>query len=403
MTDPGDYAPSPVAEMRLRPKPRPVLRLSRKVLIGVGGICATGLAVALAAAVVPQKSKPAPANATETSAPHARPSTEVLDALPKDYTGVPKLGPPLPGDLGRPLLSAAQNASASPSYADLPAGVSTHPIPAPMSNQQSQLEQARSAARTSQLFFTQGSMASRPIKTSSTSADPLAGFAALTATATPEIKSDPDRKRAFLDQASDRQTVSDARLIDPASPYLLLTGSVVPAALITGIRSDIPGQVLAQVTQDVRDSLTGEYLLIPKGSRLIGQYDNAISFGQSRLLLTWSRLVLPNGKSLILDKLSAADARGFAGLQDKTDYHWASIVNAAAVSTLLAMGAEAGDPQSDSALIQAVRNGAADSVNRTGQQIVERQLNIQPTLTIRPGLPVRVILSRDLVLEPYGN
>jgi type IV secretion system protein VirB10 len=201
----------------------------------------------------------------------------------------------------------------------------------------------------------------------------------------------------------DSQVTSDARLVDPISPYTLLTGSVVPAALITGVRSDIPGQVLAQVTQDVHDSLTGRYILIPKGSRLIGQYDNMISFGQSRILLVWSRLILPNGKSLVLDKASAADARGFAGLADSVDNHWAAVVNAAAISTLLGMGPQTGDTQSDSDLVRALRDGAADSINRAGQRIVERQLDVQPTITIRAGMPVRVILSRDLILEPYGD
>jgi type IV secretion system protein TrbI len=209
--------------------------------------------------------------------------------------------------------------------------------------------------------------------------------------------------RPYLERTSDNQITSGARLVGPASPYTLMTGSVVPAALITGLRSDIPGQVLAQVTQDVRDSLTGQYILIPKGARLIGQYDNAISFGQSRILLVWSRLILPNGKSLVLDKLSAADARGYAGLADTVDNHWALIVNAAATSTLLGMGAQTGDTQSESDLVRALRDGAADSVNRAGQRIVERQLAVQPTLTIRAGMPLRVILSRDLILEPYGD
>ncbi len=216
-------------------------------------------------------------------------------------------------------------------------------------------------------------------------------------------KSDADKKAAFLDQAPDSQVTSEARLVDPVSPYTLLTGSVVPAALITGVRSDIPGQVLAQVTQDVRDTLRGRYILIPKGSRLIGQYDNSISFGQSRILLVWSRLILPNGKSLVLDKASAADARGYAGLTDTVDNHWAAVVNAAALSTLLGIGTQSGDTQSDSDLVRALRDGAADSINRAGQRIVERQLDVQPTITIRAGMPVRVILSRDLVLEPYGD
>lgn len=263
--------------------------------------------------------------------------------------------------------------------------------------------EARTAARNSQLFLPQQAMTRASSEPPTARPDPLAGLTALARPAPLEIKAEPARKRAFLEQVSDRQPVSDERLVGPASPYLLQAGSVVPAALMTGIKSDIPGQVLAQITEDITDSLTGTYLLIPRGSRLIGQYDNAIGFGQSRLLLTWSRLVLPNGKSILLDRMSAADPQGYAGLHDRTDHHWAGIVNAAALSTLLGMGAQTGDPADDAAWIRAMREGAADSINRAGQAIVERQLTIQPSLTARPGLPVRVIVSRDLVLEPYGD
>ncbi|HTM82251.1 TrbI/VirB10 family protein [Asticcacaulis sp.] len=390
-----------VTEMRLRPKPKPVLRLSRKVLIGAGAMCGIGLAGALAFSIAPRKPPLVQPSASDTQAPRNRPSTEALDALPKDYTGVPKLGPPLPGDLGRPML-AAQTGSTDMTYAAMPPPTYT-PAAGTPTGQPDEAAQARTAARGSQLFFAQAASSAPVPEAVSTSVDPLAGLAAWSAPPPNGAPSEPDRKRAFLDREVDRQPVSEARLIKPVSPYLLQSGSVVPAALITGIRSDLPGQVLAQITQDIRDSLTGRYLLIPKGSRLIGQYDNAIAFGQSRLLLTWSRLILPNGKSLLLGRASAADTRGYAGLEDRTDYHWGGIVKAAAVSTLLSIGAQSGDTDADSALVRAMRDGASDSINRAGQRVVERQLNVQPTLTIRPGLPVRVILSRDLVLEPYGD
>ncbi|WP_303831567.1 TrbI/VirB10 family protein [Asticcacaulis taihuensis] len=400
---PDQKGPDPVAEMRLRPNPRPVLRLSRKMLIGLGAASAIALAAALAFAVTPQHLKPAQPAASTDAAPRTRPSSEALDALPKDYSAVPKLGPPLPGDLGRPILAGQINTSEA-AYATLP------PPPPGYGGSQSisgtqpdPTAQARDAARGSQLFFAPSAAeASAPAPVVPV-VNPLADMNPWPVPEPADPKSDPDRKRAYLDRVSDRQPVSPERLNDPASPYLLLTGSVIPAALITGIRSDIPGQVLAQVTEDVRDTLTGEYLLIPKGARLIGQYDNAVSFGQSRLLLTWSRLILPNGRSLILEKLSAADASGYAGLHDRTDNHWRSTIGAAATSTLLGIGAQSGSPETDSELVRAIRDGAGDSINRAGQAIVERQLNIQPTVTIRPGLPVRVILSRDLVLEPYGG
>ncbi len=404
-----------VTQMRLRTSPKPVLRLSRKVLVGASVVGAVGLAAVLMVTIAPPKTKAGPQQAAPDAAPKHPPATsEALAGLPKDYagvpSGVPKLGPPLPGDLGRPILAANQAAPVSaPVEGGAPANAASPPSAAAqvVSNRLQQAEQVRAAAHSSQLFFQPsmgGGDSTTALTTAGSPANPVSSLlGALTNATSTDVKSDADRKVAFMDRASDTQVVSDARLTAPASPYLLSTGSVIPAALITGLRSDIPGQVLAQVTQDVRDSVNGRYLLIPRGSRLIGQYDNAISFGQSRILLVWNRLILPNGSSLVLDKLSAADAGGYAGLQDRTDYHWAAIVNAAAVSTLLGIGTQSGDPQSDSALVRAIRDGAGDSINRAGQQIVERQLNVQPTITIRPGMPVRVILSRDLVLEPYGD
>jgi type IV secretion system protein VirB10 len=189
----------------------------------------------------------------------------------------------------------------------------------------------------------------------------------------------------------------------PASPYIVQAGSVIAAALITGLRSDLPGQITAQVTESIFDTPTGRLLLIPQGARLIGSYDSQVAFGQSRVLLVWTRLILPNGRSIVLERQPGADAAGNAGLQDEVDHHWGELFKAGLLSTLLSVGAELGSGagNGDSAVLQALRRGAGESLNQTGQQIVRRNLNMQPTLTIRPGFPVRVIVNRDLVLEPY--
>lgn len=214
-----------------------------------------------------------------------------------------------------------------------------------------------------------------------------------------------DRKLAFVNASVDRRTLSPDRVTKPASPYIVQAGTVIPGALITGIRSDLPGQITAQVTENVFDTPTGRLLLIPQGARLIGVYDSQIVFGQSRVLLVWTRLLMPNGRSIVLERQQGADAAGYSGLEDEVDNHWGELFKAAALSTFLAVGTELGagsDTNSNnSAIIQALRHGASDSLNQTGQQVVRRSLNIQPTLTIRPGFPVRVVVNRDLVLEQY--
>jgi type IV secretion system protein TrbI len=119
------------------------------------------------------------------------------------------------------------------------------------------------------------------------------------------------------------------------------------------------------------------------------------------VLLVWTRLILPNGRSIVLERQGGADNRGFAGLEDEVDHHWGRLIGAAALSTLLGVGSQLGATGNDGAILTALRRGTADSLNQTGQQVVRRNLDIQPTLTIRPGFPVRVIVNRDLVLAPY--
>ena len=154
-----------------------------------------------------------------------------------------------------------------------------------------------------------------------------------------------DRKLAFLNGPIDKRTVSSERLESPPSKYIVQAGSVIPAALLAGIRSDLPGQVTGQVTENVYDSPTGRYLLIPQGSKLIGVYDSQVSFGQSRVLLVWTRLIFPNGRSIVLERQPGADPEGYAGLEDQVDYHWSRLFMAAALSTLLGVGSELGRQQ----------------------------------------------------------
>jgi type IV secretion system protein VirB10 len=207
-------------------------------------------------------------------------------------------------------------------------------------------------------------------------------------------------RQSILDGPVDRRTTSADRLRSPASPYVVQAGAVIPAALVTGVRSDLPGQIVGQVTQNVYDSPSGRFLLIPQGAKLIGIYDNQVAFGQSRVLLAWTRLILPNGRSIVLENQPASDAQGYAGLQDRVDRHWGGLFGMAVLSTVLGIGAELG-ANDDNDIIRAIRQGSVGTFNQVGQQAVGRGLSVPPTLTIRPGAPVRVMVTRDLILEPY--
>jgi type IV secretion system protein TrbI len=393
----GDNEPDRPASMRLRAERPRVTRLSRKVLAGAAAV---GLAAIFGATFWALQS-----NRPHTSAPSELHTTDHhniadgLTGLPRDYAGVPRqappLGPALPGDLGRPILNAQNAPSAG--------------VPA-IDSERQRLGQEIEAARLSKLFASTSirELASSIAQAASVGASTIApNQASQSAQPVPNAtfaQNGQDRKLTFVNASPDRSTTSPARVSAPVSSYVVQAGNIIPASLITAIRSDLPGQTTAQVTENVYDSPTGRFVLIPQGTRRIGIYDSQVAFGQSRVLLVWTRLIMPNGRSIVLERLPGADTAGYAGLEDDVDNHWGALFKAALLSTLLGVGSELGSTSgtgTNSDVITALRRGSSDSLNQTGQKVVQQNLNIQPTLTVRPGFPVRVIVNRDLVLEPY--
>ncbi|WP_410171187.1 TraB/TrbI/VirB10 family type IV secretion system protein [Brucella intermedia] len=376
--------------MRLRAEPPRVTRLSRKMLAGVGAVALLSIGGAVIYAL---QTRDMGSGGEELYSTENRPTADGLSGLPRDYTG-PVLGPPLPGDLGRPILDAQNRGQPV-----VPPTITTPPVDRAEERRLAEEE----AARVSRVFFQTEARTGSPAGTpggATTPGLPGLDLAGLTGQAGQQTAQ--DKQLTFLNAPVDRRTTSADRVMAPASPFVLRAGAVIPAALITGIRSDLPGQITAQVTENVYDSPTGSLLLIPQGTRIIGQYDAGVTFGQRRVLLVWNRLILPNGRSIVLERQPGADAAGYAGLEDGIDYHWWDLMKAAGLSTLLGIGTELATDDEDR-LIRAIRDGAQDTINQAGQQIVQRQLQVAPTLTIRPGFPVRVIVTRDLVLEPYRS
>jgi len=375
----GPRPDDPKEPFRLRASPPRVVRLSRKVLAGLAIVTALGIGGALIFALQGRNDGVGP---NELFTTQNRPTADELRRLPSDYGDVPQLGPALPGDLGRPIRRAQEEGRPIPSTM----------APGPDPAEQRHLAELE-AARVSQLFIgtqNRGPSTGAPQPAFGIGAQPIAGAARQTAQ---------DRQLDFLNAPVDRWTVSTDRISPSPSPYTLQAGAMISAALVTGIRSDLPGQITAQVTENVYDSPSGRYLLIPQGSRLIGEYDSGVGFGQRRVLLVWNRLILPGGRSIVLERQPGADAAGFAGLEDGVDHHWWDIAKVAALSTLLNVGAELGRDESNE-IAEAIRDGTQDTVGDVGQEIVRRQVGRTPTLTIRPGFPVSVIVTRDLILEP---
>lgn len=380
-------------ELRLRPDPPRVMRLSRKAITVL--VVAGGLGIGAILIVALQGSDPGDGPSELFSTERVQ-EAEGLLGLPRDYASIPQLGPPLPGELGRPVLSAQRRGEPVPVV----------PATGPAVDPEAQLRlQEAEAARLATLF---ADARSSGAGVASPQAAPVAAPSPSLQTLFPASAgpgSQPDtteRQKDFLDREVDRRTTAADRLQSSASPYILQAGSVIEAALLTGLRSDLPGQITAQVTTNVYDSPTGQFLLIPQGSRLLGEYDSRVETGQRRVLLAWTRLILPDRRSIVLERQPGTDQAGFAGLEDGVDNHWGQLFRAAGLATILNIGLETGEDGGDE-IAEAIRDGTQDTIGRAGEAIVQRQLQIPPTLTIRPGFPVRVMVTRDLILEPYES
>ena len=402
-------------ELSIRARPRAVRRFSRKALIGGSSVLGAIMFAALAVAL--QSPDYVEVNKDELYNVAHKPVAAGLELLPKSYGEMkPKLGPPLPGDLGaaymgvdlEPALVEPEElanppkklASYSPPKTTAPT-YETAPVNTPPQNLGS-----------SGLFFQLSGrgISGRPTQVASAGGQyipppeypgfnpPPSGFNSSPISADPNGQG---AKQAFIDQDSEDIYNSHA-LVSPRSPYQVMAGNLIPASLVTGLNSDLPGQVIGQVTENVFDTVTGQHLLIPQGSRLMGRYDSVIAFGQSRALVVWTRLIMPNGDSIQLDNLPGSDAQGFAGLKDKVDRHTWQFIKGAALSSLLSVGSELASDDGDR-LTRALQNAGQDTANIAGQRIIDRNLNVQPTIRIRQGWRFNVIVSRDLILKPYGG
>ncbi|PHS38843.1 MAG: conjugal transfer protein TraI [Robiginitomaculum sp.] len=399
-------------ELAIRAKPRPVRRFSRKAILFGSALLGIVMFAALAFALQSPTYDDGPSN--ELYNVTHKPMADGLDQLPKSYADYkPKLGPPLPGDLGAAYVAAKSlNEGALQKNVSLrQAGSKPYSVPSRSSYTAPETD-PQNEIRAAGLFFSlsterrddNGGFAPQ----TSTNAYPNLADDYLAIAQTPfgyqttALDTDPNKqesKLAFLEsEAGD--IYNSHSLQTPRSPYQVMAGTLISASLVTGLNSDLPGQVIGQVTENVYDSVSGEYLLIPQGARLMGRYDSVIAFGQRRALVVWTRLIFPNGNSIGLDNLPTTDGQGYAGLKDKVDKHTWQFIKGAALSSLLSIGSElASDDQGR--LTRALQNAGQDTANIAGQRIIDRNLNVQPTLKVRPGWRFNVIVSRDLILKPY--
>ena len=407
-------------ELKLRSAPKPVAQINKKVVIA--GCAAGALLLFLAASVALD-----PPTATGDEEPKELYNTrnkakaEGLSVLPASYDQVPiqtaatpVLGPPVAGDMGGPIVALERDLGITPQMIDEPVR-DFRPDPETEAARAERIRQAKLQQESLEapVFFqlSGNRQSGSNVAAAPTTVDPFAALSEATAAfATGGLPTSPgvqnqnnqSEKLAFSKEASQDGIYNPHPIIDPASPYQVMAGTVIPASLITGLNSDLPGTIIAQVTQPVFDTVTGEFTLIPQGSRLIGRYDSRVSFGQERALIVLDRIIFPNGSSIQIDALPGADLGGYAGLSDKVDNHWGRVFTAAGLATLLGVGSELAFDDDDNEIARAIRDGTQDTTNQAGQRIVDRNLNIQPTLKVRPGWPLRVIVTRDLILKPYN-
>jgi len=382
----------------LRARPTRAIRFKRGVIVSLIAIAATGVVGTTWFALEPHALHLVSDGDDKASA--AKAPSDTLSALPSSYANVPKLGPPLPGDLGRPILDRQRQLAGAP-------------LPPSATNTEQLAEEARQhrlaelkAARESGLLVQTGNRQTMPVPAaSSPAADAPADNGERPAT----VSIDPDRdpngqqhKADFMTASSKAADINPYPLASRPSPFTLSAGTVISASLITGLRSDLPGLVTAQVTERVYDSATGRILLIPQGARLIGSYDSVVAFGQKNALVVWQRIIFPDGSSVRLENAPATDPSGYAGLSDRVDFHTWSLLKGVVLSTLLGVGAEL-QFSGESDLVQALRESTQQSVSRAGDQLTSRNLQVQPTITVRPGAPVRLVVHRDIILKPWSE
>jgi type IV secretion system protein VirB10 len=375
-------APAPQAppDVSIRAEPPSPRRLSRKVvLMGillVGLIVSAALIFGLSDRPRGGVAEPEPARAV------AGPPDTIMAASEQYEAGDLELQPPSDSDIVWDE-SAANNAAMAPPADPSWVGQQGNSTPASTSVAARAEPSADELARQSPILFAD-------------SVSPHAAGARVAGAASTE------RHAEFaLAQRSSEERL-ESSLLPPRSRYELMAGAVIPAALVTELNSDLPGRIVAQVTSPVYDSVSGDYLLIPQGSRLLGAYDSTTSYGDHRLFIIWNRLIFPNGWSIALRGMEGSDPAGAAGVKDRTDHHFDRLAGAIGLSAIISVVAnEAEEDTERESLGRSVGDAAAQEAARTGSRIVERELSVRPTLRVRAGAPVRVLVTRDIELRPY--
>lgn len=385
-------APSSPDGLQLRAAPLTSARLSKKAAI----VAVTVLAAIGGVIVVNISQKPRERSAEQQSAQKVlQPALNAAKTLTRD----------VPDD-----LSTSEPVREPPT---LPARAHSAPPPAVHKRERNSEDDAR-IADTAVAAFGESAASVRPASTEVVTVDEArnrtgrntsrdaSGFV----DTDEQIDAEPDLNRqagklAFREQQH-RSSYLDARLTPPINEFELKTGTVIPSMLVSEINSDLPGDIVAQVSQNVYDSATGTHVLVPQGSKLFGRYDSQVAFGQQRLLVTWQRLIFPNGHTLELDGMPGHDQSGQSGLADRVNNHYGRIFGFGLLTSMLSAGYQLSQPAQQTTFdVPSDQQVAAAAVGRQmaqiGIEIARRNLRVQPTLEVRKGYRLNVMVNKDVV------
>ena len=321
---------------------------------------------------------------------------------PGSSDSIPRLGPPLPGDLGNAMVKRGQGIYQRGAI-NTPYGAGTY-----QNHQPDPEEIDKQAAIKASPFF--GGNGNNQINSSGSSPAALSSPAGQNNSYVYGRggQNMQDRKNDFFaNGGGDEKEYVSRTLHAPLSNYEIKAGSIIPVILITAINSDLPGNVVAMVSEDVYDTRTGDYLLLPKGTRVLGRYDSMVSYGQNRVQVNWNRLVRPDGSSIVLDNMPGVDLAGNSGYKDKVDNHFDRLAGGVILSSLLSVGATVSQgtytDESSMTLQQRMAANVGENINSAGSQITRKNLDIQPTLKILAGKKVNVLVNKDMILSPYNE
>lgn len=270
-----------------------------------------------------------------------------------------------------------------------------------------QLQQIRQQAKTKQLQSYYAAYGAKTVTTTVTSSDKSSSSSSISAqphmigNGTTESNASNDSNSPYL----------GSELVKPRSEYLVQAGSIIPAVMISGLNSDINGQVVAQVRENVYDSISGRYLLIPQGAKLVGQFSNQVAYGQNRIAVAWQRVIYPNGYSWSLKGIPGSSVDGFSGFYDQVDNHYWQLFGSSFIMGVITAGMQYSQNNTNTTsqiggfynptVGQTMAGSLGQQLGQTGMMITQKQLNIAPTITVRQGYKFTIMMTADVELKPY--